>query len=289
MTAEPDTDHTYAQEIERWRARRLARLTAPDGWLTLVGLHWLQEGDNPLGSDPSKLVVLPSDEALGRAGTITLEKGVVTLQADPGAGLTNDGRPVTTMVLRDDTEGDPKVIQLGSLSFHVIDRAGRLAVRVRDADNPARTAFGGIDSYPVDPRWRLEARFEPSEPPREALVPNVLGFDETMVVPGALSFEVDGAAHRLLAFTETGTPDLFVVFGDLTNEDETYRGGRYLYAAPPGDDGLVVVDFNKAYNPPCAFTPHATCVLPLPENRLPIRVPAGERRPAPLTPQRPAG
>lgn len=258
---------THRKDVERWRAHRLARLTAPGGWLTLVDLHWLHEGDNPVGSGP-----------LERAGTITVRNGVVTLRADPAAGLTHQGSPVDSLHLRDDSEGDPTLVRLGTLSFHLINRDGRLAVRVKDTESPARKAFAGIESYPVDLRWRLEARFEPSGPPREARVPNVLGFEESMVVPGALRFEVDGSSHRLLAFTETGTRDLFIVFGDLTNEDETYQGGRYLYAAPPKNDGPVVVDFNEAYNPPCVFTPYATCVLPLPENRLHVRIEAGEKR-----------
>jgi uncharacterized protein (DUF1684 family) len=254
----------HRRDVERWRTRRLARLTAPDGWLTLVGLHWLQEGDNP---------------APAQAGTITIRDGVATLRADPAAGLTHQDSPVDSLEMHDDREGDPTVVRLGTLSFHLINREGRLAVRVKDPESPARKDFGGIDSYPVDLRWRVEAGFEPYEPPRQAPVPNVLGFEETMVVPGELRFEVDGTQHRLLAFTETGTRDLFIVFGDRTNEDETYGGGRYLYAAPPRNDRPVVVDFNKAYNPPCVFTQYATCVLPLPENRLPIRVEAGERRP----------
>jgi uncharacterized protein (DUF1684 family) len=258
---------THRKDVERWRARRLARLTAPDGWLTLVGLHWLHEGDNPVGSG-----------ALERAGAITLRNGVAILRADPAAGLTHQGSPVDSLVMHDDREGDPTVVHVGTLSFHLINRDGRLAVRVKDAESPAREAFAGIDSYAVDLRWRVEAEFEPAEPPHETPVPNVLGFEETMVVPGALRFEVDGATHRLLAFKETGTRDLFIVFGDRTNEDETYGGGRYLYAAPPKNDRPVVVDFNKTYNPPCVFTAYATCVLPLPENRLPVRIEAGEKR-----------
>lgn len=246
----------------------MARLTGPDGWLTLVGLEWLQEGENLVGSDPSNPVRLPPG-APARLGTILVRQGVATLHGVPEVG---------TMELRDDSEGTPTVVSLGSLRLHVINRDGRLAVRVRDTESPARRRFLGIERYPVDPRWRVEARLEPFDPPMEVPVPNVLGFEETTVVPGALDFVVDEKGLRLLAFVEKGTDDLFIVFGDLTNGDETYGAGRYLYAPPPADGGITFVDFNKAYNPPCVFTPYATCVLPLRENRLPIRVEAGERR-----------
>jgi uncharacterized protein (DUF1684 family) len=169
------------------------------------------------------------------------------------------------------------VLQIGSVRFHVLWREGRLALRVKDSNSPARQAFTEIERFPVDLRWRLEARFEPYEPERSVPVPTVLGYDEVYRVPGALAFDVDGGTHRLEAFLEQGSTDLFIVFGDRTNGTETYGGGRFVYTPPPRD-GAVVLDFNRAYNPPCVFTPHATCALPLPENRLSIRVEAGERR-----------
>ncbi|MGH2573937.1 MAG: DUF1684 domain-containing protein [Actinomycetota bacterium] len=270
------TSHT--DEVEAWRARRLARLTAPDGWLTLVGLEWLQEGANPIGSDPSNLVGLPGGKAPPQLGSIEVSEGKATIEVRPGSGVTHEGRPITRMGLRDDTDGDPTVLRLGTLSFHVINREGALAVRIKDRHSPIRTGFRGIDHYPVDPRWRIEARFDAYDPPKETLVPDVLGRGQTYRLPGAVVFEVEGMTHRLETFLEAGERDLFLVFGDETNGDETYGGGRYLYAAPPDERGIVVVDFNMAYNPPCVFTPYATCALPLPENRLPIRIEAGEKR-----------
>jgi uncharacterized protein (DUF1684 family) len=274
----PKPSNAYLEEIERWHACRLARLTGPDGWLSLVGLEWLEEGENAVGSDPSNQVVLPAGRAPARVGTVTLEDGVATLAADAGIRLTHDHRPVRRITLRDDLHGEPTVVRLGDLSFHVINRAGRLAVRVKDSTSPVRAGFRGIDRYPVDSRWKIEAGFESFDPPRQIPVSNVLDFEETMVAPGALSFEIGRTACRLVAFREVGSDDLFIVFGDRTNRDDTYQAGRYLYARPPGDAGLVVVDFNKAYNPPCVFTPYATCVLPLPESRLPVRIEAGEKR-----------
>ncbi len=271
---------SHEQEVERWRAGRLRRLTGPDGWLSLVGLAWLHEGPNSIGSDPRSDVVLPGGKAPAGLGTIELRDGRATLRADPDAELQHEGRPIrAALELRDDAGGaEPTVVTLGSLSFQLIRRDDALAVRVRDSENPARDGFRGIEHFPVDPRWRVEARFEPYDPPGVARAPTILGSEETYAVPGALAFRVGDAELRLEPFLEPGETDLFIVFGDLTNRSDTYEGGRYLYAEPPGPDGTVVLDFNRAYNPPCVFTPYATCALPLPENRLPIRVEAGEKR-----------
>jgi uncharacterized protein (DUF1684 family) len=207
------------------------------------------------------------------------------------AGVTHEGRPVTDLDLHDDSGGSPTVLRLESLSFFLIRRAGRLAVRIRDEESPARTTFTGIASFPIDERWRFQARFEPYDPPRTAEVPTIVELVESYLVPGALAFDHGGQTHRIEAFLEEGETDLFLVFGDLTNRGETYGGGRYMYVPPPDERGLVVVDFNKAYNPPCVFTPFATCALPLAQNRLPIRVEAGEKlyRAQGFTPVTPRG
>jgi uncharacterized protein (DUF1684 family) len=265
----------HLNDVEAWRAGRLAALTGPGGWLTVVGFTWLHEGANTVGSGPESDVVIRG--VPGKLGVIEVRDGSATGRFDPDAGVTKSGKDVTSVPLRDDREGHPTVLQVGSVRFHVLWREGRLALRVKDTNSPARAAFTGIEHYPVDIRWRLEARFEPYDPPRLVPVPTVLGHDETYRLPGALAFEVDGATQRLDAFLEDRGTDLFIVFGDLTNRDETYGGGRFLYVRPP-EDGVVVLDFNRAYNPPCAFTPHATCALPVPQNRLPIRVDAGEQR-----------
>ena len=268
-------DRQHLAEVERWRAHRLARLRSPDGWLAVVGLSWLREGANEVGSAPPCQVMLPKGTA--HAGWIHVTPSGIIGTFDPEAGVTLDEQPVGTVPLQPDDLGDPTQLDLGSVRFFVIRRQHDLAVRVRDAESPAIAAFTGIDIYPVDRRWRFEARFEPYEPERRAAVPTVLGGVETYPVPGALAFDRDGRTFRLDAFLEPGETDLFIVFGDLTNGSETYGGGRYVYAAPPDDRGMVILDFNRAYNPPCAFTPFATCALPLPQNRLPFRVEAGEK------------
>ncbi len=248
----------HRREVEAWRAARLARLTSPDGWLAVVALEWLHDGETP--------IVLPGSDV--PVGTIEVDAGVATFHPVEGGSVE----------LLDDSRGDPTVLRRGSASFHVIRRYGKLALRVRDGEAPAVRSFREIEHYPVNLRWRIEARFEPYEAGRTEEVATVLGTPETYAVPGAAAFEIEGEPYRLDVFLEDGESDLFVVFGDETNASETFGGGRYLYTPRAGPDGIVVLDFNRAYNPPCAFTVHVTCPLPLPQNRLPVRVEAGEQR-----------
>ena len=271
----PSAD-AHRQEIETWRRTRLERLTRPDGWLTLAGLFWLEEGPNPFGSDPTNRVVLPAGTPRCM-GELVLEGGTVRVGVESGIALTAGGKPAAATALRTDADGDPTVLEYGPISFYVIKRRDRFAVRVKNSVNPPLLSFTGIDSFPIERAWRLEARFEPYDPPKELLVPNVIGGADREKCPGAIVFELGGQTFRLEPVRETGTEDLFVIFGDRTNGYETYGGGRFLYARPPAKDGRVVLDFNKAYNPPCVFTPYATCPLPPPGNRLPVRVEAGEK------------
>jgi len=245
--------------------------------LSLVGLCWLQEGENSFGSDPSSRIVLPAGKTPARIGSILLEKGAVSVRAEPESGLTADGKTVTSMPLATDSGGGPAtVLKRGSISFYVIARGSRLGVRVKDSEAETRRAFQGIETFPYDERYRVEARFEPYVPAREIAVPNVLGTVETQASPGALVFELEGKSYRLDPVLESGETELFVIFGDRTNGHETYGGGRFLYAKL-AVGGKTILDFNRAYNPPCVFTPYATCPLPPKENKLPIRIEAGEK------------
>jgi uncharacterized protein (DUF1684 family) len=272
----PATD-AYCAEIETWRARRIERLRSDTGWLTVVGLFWLEPGKNAVGSAASNRVVLPGGKAPSYVGALELSGGAATFHAAPGSGVTSEGRPVTNLTLRSDVTGEPTVLSIGPVSFYTIERGDRLGVRVKDSQSEARRDFHGIESFPIDARWRVEARFEPYRPAKKIPVPNVLGLEEPTDSPGALVFELDGKTYRLDPVLETGETDLFVIFGDRTNGRETYGAGRFLYAAPPVD-GKTVLDFNKAYNPPCVFTPYATCPLPPAQNKLPIAIEAGEKR-----------
>jgi uncharacterized protein (DUF1684 family) len=268
----------YQQEIEKWQGERAAELTSEDGWLTLVGLFWLKEGENKIGSDPSNDIVLPQGKAPKSVGSLWLEKGNVRLEALPESGLTQAGKPVNSLTLQSDVDGEPTVLNLGTLSFFVIKRGESFGIRVKDRENPDRLHFAGLDYYPADPKWRLEARLEPYNPPKAIPITNVLGMTEDMTSPGALAFDVAGKPYRLDAVLEKGEKQLFIIFADQTTGRETYGAGRYLYADPPDASGTVIVDFNKAYNPPCAFTNYATCPLPPSQNRLQLRIEAGEKR-----------
>lgn len=276
--AAPPAD-TFTRELQEWRERRDARLRSPDGWLTLIGLDWLKEGDNAVGSAPDAVVRLPEDRAPAKAGRLTLAGGQVTLTAERGVALTVDGKPLAgpTALRSDEHAAEPSVVALGSVSFFVISRNGRLAVRVKDSESPTRLGFKGVESFPADPSWRVIAKFEPYPEGKTLQVPTILGTVDTMKEPGAVVFEHGGQTYRLDTVLEEGETDLFLVFGDLTNRHETYGGGRFLYAKPPGPDGTVMLDFNRAYNPPCVFTPYATCPLPPANNKLPVRIEAGEK------------
>jgi uncharacterized protein len=273
-----DSAPAYRTEIERWRADRVRRLTADDGWLTVIALAWLEEGDNRVGAAPSNRIVLPTGKAPAELATIHLSRGSARLTVAPGVAVTHDGKPVSTIALASDADGEPTIVRHGTLSFYLIKRGDRLGVRVKDSANPARSRFHGIESYPVREAWRIPARFERYQPKKSIPIPNVLGGVTKEPSSGAVVFTVGGKEYRLDAVDEEGEEDLFLIFADQTNGKETYGAGRFLYAPHPGADGRTVVDFNKAYNPPCAFTPFATCPLPPPQNRLPISVEAGEKR-----------
>ena len=267
----------YLDDVERWRSGRLNGLVGPRGWLTVILLDWLRPGRNPIGSDPSNRILL-SGKAPPHVGSIDLEAGRVVGRFLPEAGVTAGGTPVTTIELRDDTEGSPTVLELGPLSFSVIRRLDEWAVRVRDRDHPARRSFPGIEHWPVDPRWRIEARFDPNDPVPTVVVPTLLSTGDRYELPGTLRFPIDRQSCSLIALHESGYRDYLVVFADETTGRETYGGGRFVYVLPPDERGRTVIDFNRAYNPPCVFTPYATCPVPPPENRLPVRVEAGEKR-----------
>ena len=263
------------REIESWRAERLAALKKPGSYLTLVGLAWLNEGENVCGSDPESDVVLPAS-APGRIGVFHVRPGRVEFVAEPGAGVLHEGESFERMTLASDAGGNPTLLSLGTVSFHVIDRGGRLGVRVKDEASPVYTDFRGLEYFPIDDSWRLEGRFEAYDPPRQVKVPNILGTPIEQPSPGAVTFNLAGQTYRLEALPGSDENELFLIFGDKTNGRETYGGGRFLYARLEGE-GRAVVDFNRAYNPACVFTAYSTCPMPLPGNKLPIPVPAGEK------------
>jgi uncharacterized protein (DUF1684 family) len=272
----PMTDSAYVAEVEQWRAQRMAGLREPDGWLSLVGLHWLEEGFATVGSDPASDLLLPAGKAAERLGTLHRAGRRVRFEAAPDAVVTLEGEPVGAAEMASDISGEQTTLAHGSLIFYVIERGERVGIRVKDLESERLRDFTGVDHYPVDAAWRLTARFEPFDQPKMIPVPNITGDIIEQPSHGRVVFAIDGVEHSLEPLGEVDTP-LFLVFGDQTNGGETYGGGRFLYAAPPDAEGRMVVDFNKAYNPPCVFTAYATCPLPPPGNRLPLRLTAGEK------------
>lgn len=270
-----DMDNTYAQEVERWHEARTARLTAPDGWLSLVGLEWLQPGENRIGSAVGNDIVLAGAPA--HLGTITWsEMGMLSISLVADAGATIDGDEKTDAVLLDDSHAAPTTIAFGSVNFIAIDRGGRKGLRVRNSEAQTRTQFAGIERFPIDPAWRVVADWQPLDPPFQLATGTVIGTIENYPAPGKAVFEREGRRFEVYPVIEVpGDTQLFLVFADATSGKETYGAARFLYADMPRD-GKIVLDFNKAYNPPCAFTPYATCPLAPPENRLALRVAAGE-------------
>lgn len=271
----PDAD-AHRRSIEEWRHKRVERLTGPTGWLSLVGLEWLNEGSNTLGSAPDNAIVNPRWPA--HLGTITLHGRAAHIELAPDVAATIDGATRSDAELLDDTHEKPTVVAFDTVSFYMVHRGDRQALRIKDSESPTRKNFVGIDYFDIDPSWRIDAKWEAYDPPREVEEQNIIGQIEKVIVPGAAIFERDGKQYRVEPVIETpGDTELFLVFSDRTSGKETYGAARFVYSEPP-KDGRIVIDFNKAYNPPCAFTPFATCPLPTPQNRLGMRVTAGEKK-----------
>ena len=273
---ERETEAAALADIETWRQKRLADLKQPDSWLSLAGLYWLEEGENRFGSDPGNDFVFP-EKTPPQMGAFWMENGMVRMEAAPGVELRHDGEPVTSIEMDPGGESARVILEWGSLSWFAIKRDYGIGIRLKDSESPALAAFDGIESFPVDLAWRLDGRFEPYDPPKTVLIPTVLDTEAEYTVPGAMAFEVAGETYRLDVTGEPADSAFFVIFADQTNGPETYGGGRYLWVEAPKDDGHMTIDFNKAYNPPCVFTPYATCPLPPPQNRLSIRIEAGEK------------
>jgi uncharacterized protein (DUF1684 family) len=278
VPAAPADQGDPVAEVETWKQDRDQRLRRPDGWLTLVGLWWLGDGDNAVGSAADAVVRLPEGKAPALVGTIRVRDGAASFLRAPGVEVTIDGAPPAALqpLADDSAEDGPTVLSHGALSFYLIERGGALAVRVKDSESEALRAFRGLEYFPYAPAWRLEGRFEAAPEGSALEIPNSVGRTEKIRQPGWVSFDVEGKTWRLIALDDTGDGRLFLVFGDRTNGRETYGGGRFLYTDPPVD-GRVTLEFNRSYSPPCVFTPYATCPLPTPENKLPFRIEAGEK------------
>jgi len=247
----------YQTSIAKWRQEREAKLKADGGWLTVTGLFWLRDGPNRVGNAP---------------GVFELNKGKTLFRADRGAVITADGKPVSTVEMN-----DPNIsFDAGDLNFRVIERSGRYGVRLKDKRSKLRTAFTGLRWFPARESYRVTAKFVPYPKPKGVPILNIIGDHIEMPSPGYVVFKLNEQELRLDPVVDEGEDELMFIFRDKTAGKETYPAGRYLYATMPRD-GKVELDFNKAENPPCAFTPYATCPLPPKQNILAIRIEAGEQ------------
>jgi uncharacterized protein (DUF1684 family) len=255
---------SYRLETEKWRADYEAALRQPGGWLSVAGLFWLHEGDNVVGSDAQSDIVLP-DGTPRRAGVFLFHKGVATFK--PASGPAQAMKP--------DDPGPPDVVRIGSVALTVINRGDKTGVRLRDPNAPARLHFTGCQWFPIDGAWRVKARWVAYAEPKKIAIINILGMTDQEPSPGYAEFALLGKTLRLEPVLEDD--HLFFMLKDLTAGKSTYAAGRFLYAAMP-KDGAVELDFNKAENPPCAFTAFATCPLPPKQNWLPVAIEAGEKK-----------
>ncbi len=266
----PDPD--YVQAIETWRKERVESLTATNSWLALAGLYPLEEGQNTFGSSSENDLIFP-EKAAKKLGILTLEGGTVNMTLEPGiSAKINANLADEEMIIFQNSAAEK--ISYNTFSWVVIQREEKYFLRVWDADNKAIQEFEGIDYYPIQEQWRVEATFVENK--QSLAIRNVLEMDIMQESEGILRFVIQGKQYELLTL-DGGPNDYFMIFSDQTTGTETYGGGRYLYVEKPDAAGRTWIDFNKAYNPPCVFTPYATCPLPPKANHLDIAVKAGEK------------
>jgi uncharacterized protein len=265
-------DAVYIQSFDKWKAELVDDLKT--NWLSLAGLFWLKPGENSFGTDAGNAIVFPKGPA--HAGVFELQGTDVTVKFGPDAHATIDVKPVTTAKLQPDTSGRPTIVELGSLRIKAIVRGQRIGIRLKDLDNEEAKNYHGPIFFPLDLSYRVTASWIPSDGKKTVDVPNVLGDTTPTPVAGSVVFKIDGQEVRLTDLGGNPSKGLSFVFNDLTSKTDTYPGGRFL-ETDPVVNGTVVIDFNRAYNPPCAVTPYATCPLAPKENRLAVAIPAGEK------------
>lgn len=271
----PEQLQAYKKEIDEWHSKRIENVSAPNGWLNLVGLYWLEPGINTFGSSSKNKIVFPEGTIAEEAGYFLVNGNQVDLYIRDGVTVTAEGEPLTrkTIYRADST---PVTVASGTLRWNIIKRDDKLGIRLRDDESVTQKKFTGIDRYPVDPQYKVEATFVNADSSRTIDVTNVLGQTHSQRSPGTLVFELHGKEHRLDVL-EGGKDEFFIIIADQTSGKETYGGGRFIYVKHPDADNHVTLDFNKAYNPPCVFTPFATCPLPPRQNVLDIAIQAGEK------------
>lgn len=270
------TAAAYLQSLEAYRQSLDESLRRENGWLALAGLYWLEQGSNSLGSSPRNAVALPDPSLPKVMGELIVSGSEVSLKLGSGIAIEVDGSMLGSAMLRADVDGSPSVMRIHALQLMLIEREGAYAIRLWDNAREQRRTFPGRRWYPADPAYRVEAVYQPHPNPRPIMIERTIGTRMATEVVGQVSFEIEGSPGTLQAL-ELDEGGLYLIFRDLSSGETTYPAGRYLTTEPP-EGNQVVVDFNRAYNPPCAVTPFATCPLPPPENQLALFIAAGERR-----------
>jgi uncharacterized protein len=265
----------YQKQIADWQAKRIQNLKAPNGWLNLVGLYWLDPGQNSFGTAPTNKIIFPGGTIADKAGSFERSGNTVTLKVAENVTITADGKSVKEAIIYQGDSTRPPTIASGRLRWTVIRRDDKIGIRLRDTASPLLTQFKGIDHFPVDTTWRLTATLKTPVQPTQISIKNILGQTSQQQTAGKLLFTIDAKEYALDALQEGD--ELFIIFGDETSGKSTYPSGRFLSVRKPGADGTTTIDFNKAYNPPCAFTNYATCPIPPPQNILPVAITAGEK------------
>lgn len=265
-------DPDYVATIENWQAEHEANLEKDSSWLTVAGLYWLRPGENTVGTDPSNDFVLPEGSAPGVVGVFDFEDGTATFRAADGVTVTQNGKPVKSATLE---MGEKHAVAINDLSMWLHYSGPRLAIRLRDLNSALRKEFTGLKWFPVDPRYKVTAKFTPYAEPKKVDLLNVLGDIESFESPGYVDFELMGTSVRMEPMSLPGGA-LWFVFRDGTSGKESYAAARFLGASKP-ENGEVIIDFNRSTNPPCAYNPHTTCPVPTKQNRVKVRIEAGEK------------
>lgn len=274
--AEKLNEEDYIKSVKEWQTKRLQNLKAEDGWLNLVGLHWLKEGENPFGSNEANNIVFPAN-APDFIGSISLYKGLLSITINNDVEVFINDSLLKEHDIYSDVEENTTYFKVGTFRWHIIKRGDRYGIRLRDLESPLVKQITEIPSFPIESRWRIKAKFEKFNTPKEIGIPNVLGETEMEQCFGLLKFSIEGEEYSLMPLGDGVQSNLFVIFADETSAIETYGAGRFLSVEKPDENGETYIDFNKATNPPCAFTQFATCPLPPRDNILEIKIMAGEK------------
>ncbi len=270
----PQASEEYMSEIENWRAKRINNLKSETGWLNLVGLFWLKEGENTFGSAKDNDVIFPESTPM-YMGKFILDNGTVKVIINKDINIKIGDKQIESAELKNDLEGKPTILSWKNFRWFIIKRGDKFGVRLRNLEADLVKNFEGIEYFPVNEKWKVKAKFIQYKIPKILEIPTIIGTIEEDTAKGYLQFSIDGENFTLDPI-ESGEK-FFIIFADKTSGKETYGGGRFLYVPKPDSTGITTIDFNKAYNPPCAFTKYATCPLPPKDNYLKLAITAGEK------------